>query len=352
MTKPITVIAAVLSAFILTLPTVAAPITPYPTAPLCAAHDDRAYHGLWSADLGCHYDHTHGDNPHELDDLLGVAIYAEMGGEISYPWQTANENANKHQGYIWVVRKNLSCARVPANNGCITDFRTVVHFHQDGHDTPIQFHSFVSQGRGCYQNVCGTWSFGGHQDTGDLLVNGATVIDNPNNLNCHKQHQSTNGMAVWYPCFRYGLGGPEGFGRSSLAIHNEWDKTSASNPSDYTDYVCYPNPSCSSNGAFVRPHLIKVDIPNVVDSLLDPDHNGRVDSYSGFTTQYGVVDPNCTAVSAVCVPLKFTNIVTAYPYIYRDTDPGRSYDVWFCGSAVCQFNSPGRRTSNWIQPLH
>ena len=66
-------------------PTQTAQIEPYPDAPACASHDDRAYHSLWDAERGCHYDHQHGDDPHELDYKLGTDIYGLMGGEISYP---------------------------------------------------------------------------------------------------------------------------------------------------------------------------------------------------------------------------------------------------------------------------
>lgn len=366
MRKPITVIGLIVgAAFVAWAGGIArAEIAPYPAAPLCPTHDDRAYHGLWDAARGCHYNHTHGDNPHELDGLFGTEIYSWFGGEISYPWQTfsasGTENQLKHEGYYWIVRSNIPC---PANatEGCVTDFRLLMHMHADGHDTGVRYHSYFVQKRVCpnpnnsTQNGCGIATSGGWQDTGDLLVNGNLTIDVPGNGNCHKQHRSTDGMAVWYPCQRWGLEGPDGLFRESVAIHNEWDRTST-DPAQvavYTDTVCYPNPRCTSNGTFLRPHLIQLDIPaNPIEDLFDPDNNNIVESFNGFTTPYGVVDPACTEVSAVCVPLQLTNIRTNLTYAYRDTDPGRSYDVWFCGGVQCTMTSPGRVTSNWAQPHH
>lgn len=361
MKKPFTAVSIAI-ALMLVFASVATglPIDPYPSAPLCVVHDLLAYHGLWDFEAGCHYNHTHGDDPHQLDALLGTSIYAEMGGSISYPWQTytaaGTENDLKHQGYYWVVRQNLSC-NIPVGGSCITDFRAVSHFHADGHDTPVRFHSMFMQARVCWRTAsatnCGLAQMGGWQDTGDLLVNGVTIIDNPNNNGCHKQHRSTDGNAVWYPCLKYGEAGGEGFGRVSFAIHDEWDVTSPTAPGVYTDTICYGNRNCTNNGSYVRPHLIKVDVPGgAVEDLLDPDNNNVIESFSGFTTPYGVIDPACVAVSAVCVPLKFENVAVNYSYIYRDIDLGRDYDIYFCGGVWCTATSPGRQTSAWIEPLH
>ena len=92
-------------------------IQPFAGAPACeeigVAHDDRAWHGIWNYDHGCHWDHEHKQNPHELDAIFGTEYYALAGGELSYPWQTyagsgenfeayvpgtATENSGKHQG--------------------------------------------------------------------------------------------------------------------------------------------------------------------------------------------------------------------------------------------------------------
>ncbi|MCA9918349.1 MAG: hypothetical protein KC445_10385, partial [Anaerolineales bacterium] len=44
-------------------------IQPFAGAPACedigVAHDDRAWHGIWNYQYGCHWDHEHKQNPHE-----------------------------------------------------------------------------------------------------------------------------------------------------------------------------------------------------------------------------------------------------------------------------------------------
>src|SRR3990167_1425085 len=80
-------------------------VLPYAGAPLCPIHNDREWHALWDYDQGCHYNHEHKDNPHDLDDVFGTQIYEIAGGSISYPWQTPNENLNKHNSYGWIVRR-------------------------------------------------------------------------------------------------------------------------------------------------------------------------------------------------------------------------------------------------------
>jgi len=70
-------------------------VEPYADAPACPSHDDRAFHALWDAERGCHYDHEHGDNPHDVDHIFGTEFYDWAGGEISYPWQTPDENGRR-----------------------------------------------------------------------------------------------------------------------------------------------------------------------------------------------------------------------------------------------------------------
>jgi len=82
-------------------------VEPYADAPLCPSHDDRAFHTLWDAERGCHYDHEHGDNPHDVDHIFGTEFYDWAGGEISYPWQTPDEN-----GVLFALRRWL-CEGLP-----------------------------------------------------------------------------------------------------------------------------------------------------------------------------------------------------------------------------------------------
>lgn len=140
------------------------PVAPYADAPACATHDPRAYHGIWNAQQGCHYDHTHGDNPHEVDDIFGTGFYATAGGEISYPWQTDGENHehHKHEGYKWLVRRDLPCDNNNAA-GCIRAFRAQPH--ADLHNVASEYHSYAIEALVCPDRVrddnCGIIRFGG-----------------------------------------------------------------------------------------------------------------------------------------------------------------------------------------------
>jgi hypothetical protein len=76
-------------------------IAPHPNAPACPpeAHNATKFHTLWNADLGCHYDHEHGE-PFPTWAMQVFGNYTQFtGAEISYPWQTPNENLLKHEGY-------------------------------------------------------------------------------------------------------------------------------------------------------------------------------------------------------------------------------------------------------------
>ena len=85
--------------------------TPLPAGvPACTDHDVNTWHGLVkrNADgsINCTYGHTHFDNPHDLDSVLGPLPVPE----ISYPWMTTNENIeiSKHRFYKWSIdRKSV-----------------------------------------------------------------------------------------------------------------------------------------------------------------------------------------------------------------------------------------------------
>lgn len=101
-------------------------VEPYASAPTCPTHDDRAYHGIWNGERGCHYNHSHGDDPHSVDDIFGTAFYDWAGGEISYPWETPRENELKHAAYNWFVRVEDDCFS-EYEDGCVRAFRAQAH---------------------------------------------------------------------------------------------------------------------------------------------------------------------------------------------------------------------------------
>ena len=187
-------------------------VAPYASAPPCRFHNNRAFHTLWNKVEGCHYDHHHGDNPHEVDDIFGTSLFSLMGGEISHPWQTFStagyENDLKHAGYFWHVRRDLQPQpgqdRHPRQNAYIKAFRVLVHQHPSGRDAAVRFHSGVFEalvadvetGQEGYIQIPGMWV-----DFGHLLVDGKKAIDVGTTAEPgrHKQHHSYGTpQIIWY----------------------------------------------------------------------------------------------------------------------------------------------------------
>jgi hypothetical protein len=329
---------------------------PYPSAPACAFHNDRAFHTLWNPVEGCHYDHHHGDNPHQVDDLFGTSLFDLMGGEISHPWQTfsaaGKENDLKHAGYFWHVRRDLQ--QQPGQRAYIKAFRLLVHQHPSGRDAEVRFHSGAMEalvvdgetGQSGTIQIPGMWI-----DFGHLLVDGQKLEDvgltaEPGR---HKQHHSFGTpQIIWYgateathtPDQRGRI--PRGFVSVSTSIHDVWDYTSAGNPSAIDDFACFPDPRCRANATLLRPHLITVQIHRSLVPIVDPDGNGVAD-WRGFTDRYGVPVTGCSTASLDCVPVTLRGIkmnIGAYRCDRACATSIREYDIYF-----------NRRTSGWSQPV-
>jgi hypothetical protein len=323
-------------------------VAPYPDAPPCDSHDNRAYHGLWDGLRGCHHDHHHGDDPHATDDLFGTSLFSLMGGEISHPWQTfsdlGQENDLKHAGYFWHVRRDLPCV----DRGCVTAFRVLVHQHPTGRDAAVRYHSGVIEanvldvdtGRPGYIQVPGMWL-----DFGDLLVDGVPVIDVPGNGNRHKQHGSvqpgTTPQIIWSGASQEALEGRQGFVRISTSIHDVWDFTNPLAPSATDDVACWPNPRCPANGTLLRPHLITVSVPIPYRPVVDPDGDGIAD-WTGWTDRYGVIRTDCGSPSMDCVPVTMRGVHVTVTYRCEEAcgQSYREHDIYFDG-----------RSAGWSQPV-
>lgn len=336
------------------------PGQPYADAPLCpaSAHDKRKFHSLWNADLGCHYDHHHGDNPHDADVVLGTDIYSKMGGEISYPWQTFStsglENDLKHAGYFWHVRKDIPC---PNNNPCITAFRTLVHQHPSGMDATVRYHSYAFEAQ---MSDGGYILTGGWVDFGDLHSPEGTVITDVHGnhdsrlgggAGRHKQHSPTNGQIIWYGAsqIRVDENYPRGFITLSSTIQDAWDITDPNDPSRHDDYVCHglvPAGRCRTNATTLRPHLISVNMSvRDFNSIIDADSNGSAD-FQGYADRYGrplAPGHSCTAYTVDCAPMIMRSLKTGYNYPTADSHTALSfkdYDIYF-----------GNQSAGWNQPV-
>jgi len=325
------------------------PGPPYPEAPLCPDHDPRTYHALWDSARGCHYDHHHGDDPHAVDDIFGSEYYAWAGGSISYPWQTVNtqtgclENDCKHNGYIWLVRRDQPCQSA-YTNGCVVAFRALVHAMPSAHDTSVRYHSAWLEALVCREDdpsVCGIFRSGGWQDTGDLSLDRARVIDYPNSFNRIKLHYLTIGNShsgTWYAGSPGGQEQRGGMWSVAVELGDMWGPLDPADPSRVQYYCTDPSVDCRWNGSTYQPHNIAVGFPPRFRRLVDPDGN-RVADYRGYADRWGTPVSGCTTVGLDCVPLIFEHVPLGYDYQGRFDY--REYDVLF-----------GRQTSGWLQPPH
>jgi hypothetical protein len=167
-----------------------------------AEHDPTKWHTLVNIQAKCHYDHMHGDDPTYVNDIFGEpgVWFNSTGQSISYPWQTfpaatategnaayvaqkRMENDLKHEGYVWVVRRNQPCP----NGNCVTDFRIQTHAIFAAHDMPVRYHSFSLEARLCLQasnpSSCGIVRYGGWVDTGRLFTTAPGVVSCTHDVN-------------------------------------------------------------------------------------------------------------------------------------------------------------------------
>ena len=156
---------------------------PYASAPLCPTHDPNAWHGLWDAARGCHYDHEHGDDPSLANAYFGKAGALWGGTTISYPFATsAMENSMKHGGYKYSVRtpeynpwppcgQHDTTDNSQTGNNCIVASRIEYHAVGGTMDALSRYHSYYMEAKVCKYpgyTECGIIRIGGHADFAEL----------------------------------------------------------------------------------------------------------------------------------------------------------------------------------------
>lgn len=306
-------------------------VTPFPGAPACTDHDKTKFHTLWNAELGCHYDHSHGADPNSVADIFGP-LSLDQG--ISYPWQTfAGANANyppppsdssllennaKHAGYHWIVGRDLPCA--PNATMCIKAFRTEMHILPHKQDAVVRFHSFYAEVLVCYGvdlSTCGIVRGGGWQEFPGLSID-AVSYPLPGEISPNgasgRQHfwqggtfkSSANRSATWY-----GAG-------AIISVSFRFETLTALEPDANLDehYFCdgyatpdgnpaaCPPPYNRQNGSFYVQHIIALHLKDNLDGIVD----GIVNIPNGYTDRYGKIVTNCTAVGLDCVPLSVDHL--------------------------------------------
>jgi hypothetical protein len=333
---------------------------PYVGAPLCPTHDDRQAHGLWDARRGCHYDHTHNNDP---DHPQAVALFgpasAYLGGKtISYPWQTHNhagveENVAKHNGYKWMVDLDLPPLYLRLNwlgaptPNAVKSVRTQYHFLSTNADARVRLHSFWAEMQLCPandMNNCGIVRGGGLWDTGILHapykqqwvpvpgqdppdLEGKIFrpgVDDPNRswptIDPYRAHshtcqdlgvysnsvsQTVDNAVLWTSS-----PGFFGYNRHMGMFIKVLDAAECVDPTDINqDVPLCPDGRCRFNGSehVGFTYWAWVD-PALDGSALDSDgiHNGRV-SFRGFTDVTGKIDLTCSEANEHCVPYALEN---------------------------------------------
>ena len=318
---------------------------PYPGAPECPDHDDRAFHLLWNEKEGCHYDHEHGaEYPQWARDLWGD--YTEFTGyEIGYAWETPGENANKHPGYNFGGQQFDTC-RIDFADGGISAAWVQAHGMANHMGQQARIHSFWAQYELCNEDgSAGLIYSGGHADFGQLHTPG------------YKEGVASPDVYPKAPP-PYNLHQPPYVGLAETIRHFEtWNSLTTRQSRPFVNeheligfafrifdpvHGMLPDGEILDFGGNSSSRQFYEFSARVPASLAGP--NGLV-NFNGFTDVHGNIAPSCTAVSADCVPLV---IVNALPGTYHTNGTamigirnGYEGDIYF-----------GSQPSGWIGPMN
>ena len=338
-------------------------IAPYPSAPLCQSHDNHTFHTLWNSQLGCHYDHEHGQNPFTpavAAAFPGFNLQTRLGGvQIGHtnPSSPA-ENTHKHGGFKWDVALNIPCEAFEGADWCVTD--AVVQYHAFGNseiEMEARNHSVVALIKACNPanpNDCGVLflpqlvDYGQRvsQYQGDVMpytvaagcvspcqanpVPGYASRLGPYNsidrygdcIGCrpslaYVRDRKLNASGTWTSKST----GPNSFnplGSNLLSIlfrvRDMYQlKDNSDNVYPFTfGYVCsndggvtYAPAGCRYTNTTSQVHEIAGVIPNEWDNLAGWDTDSRVDriSVNGFVDQFGNPAAVCEAPGTTCFPI-------------------------------------------------
>lgn len=341
--------------------------------PKCTFHDPIGWHSLdevrWDlngdgtkelVELGCYFTHTHNADPYVMESMFGDIVDV-VGQEISYDWETPNENIHKHEFYKFGVRQDLPCdpntnidGKSPVN--CVTDLLWEYHGSGNAIDVLTQVHSFFIQARVCqYPNYtnCGIIRGGGWANFGTLHVNykeatwnrpGGTIVvdgvtynipaENPALKNSgflepyigatridtalflYQKYPNGDGLArmsIWsmaksrkFPGYNEMLGGV-------FRTYDDWTGMDTANLYSWLP-VCPNIDECRYNSSVHAVNELYVYVP----SKLDTNGDGFV-NFSGFTDLKGNIDQTCTTRSKTCVPFELENMPVGWAFF---TDPG------------------------------
>jgi hypothetical protein len=249
------------------------------------------------------------------------------------------ENDLKHEGYMWIVRRDQPC---PDNNACTTDFRLQFHGIFGAHDAIVRWHSFSFEGRVCNHpsdpSTCGIFRTGGWADFGRLFVTAPDVADCSHDVNeiyiplpadtlyfpldrpeardevrCHPNIQTLPQYPASYPLMEWWAA--TGRMRFQIRSYDPIGNIRQDAPDQWLFHCTLADLNCRYDQTITSAFIgYLIGIPEFVDNgvlggiPVDSDGNGRTD-YSGWTDRFSSIKQNCTQVALDCIPLQYDNIV-------------------------------------------
>ncbi|HBY94957.1 MAG TPA: hypothetical protein DEP84_13535 [Chloroflexi bacterium] len=318
------------------------------------SHDPSKWHPLIDPVTGCHFNHEHKDNPHDLDDVFGPVETHLRGYSVGLPWQTGltgtEENRYKHESYGWLVLRNLPPSNSRSQNGAeknskdvafVKNIRVQVHGDLHAGGAATRFHSVWIEAQVCYRanpNDCGIVGFGGHLDYGELRVDGVWVplpndprayagLTPPaperqvDNLIAKRSHSATSHSVRWIGRFA-GAVGPIAYAGIAHETKDSWQPIDPADPGAVQltcpDFECEDNNSTARLDFFIlRPRQTP---PVTADSRIN---------FKGYTDRFLNVVEDCREPGPDCVPLVFENFPNLREISLQNGGPDsfREYDT-------------------------
>ncbi len=353
--------------------------------------DSTKWHSLVNVEKKCHYDHQHNDDPNYVNDIFGVpgAWFGSPGQEISYPWQTFKaatsleqnasymaghqmENDLKHEGYIWIVRRDQPC---PEGN-CVKDFRIQVHAVMGAADMPVRYHSYSLEARLCINgndpSTCGIVRYGGWIDMGKL------VTRNPNDVNCNNVPNDIRidlpADTLYFPLDREDVrdevrchpqitnlpdyppysplaewwGHAGGETRFQVRSYDPIGNVDPANPAHWQFFCSQTDMNCHYDASMFSIFVgYTLHIHEYVggSAPIDSNGDGRTD-FKGYFNRWGDLNESCQTAGLDCIPYQYDNVVlnlynnkearyaqtnctNCRPIDYDISPPGKRWITWF-----------------------
>jgi hypothetical protein len=314
--------------------------------PVCTNHEPTRWHPLVERHsdgaIRCTYGHEHHSNPNDVNDLFGAPGAwwgATTPQELSYPWQTFSfpatgaalesppppsdpsqyENARKHNGYKWYVKRDLPCQFHASSDNCFRAFRVQVHSLGAQTDTLTRFHSFSAEAllehRTGVQGIVrgGGWMNTGHLglivDGGDHTACPGVDTDPPREtFTCPRNNTSGNFRESYsttdVPAPHTAHANPGGTTNWYAGHYNNvnvqpavqmWGPTSYANPAQQ---LYYP-PQVRANNTTGHLENLTMGIGQMYLLPTAPD-GARTGRY--YENRHGQQVPDCAPVGLDCIP--------------------------------------------------